>query len=212
MTGPSIFYDQWENGYDVDLANTLDVYNATTNPDGTQIWGDGNTANGAAPGISGDIIDAGTVIQLESSVVTTTRQSVIDFDGGDKIAADKTIAVTRTTWATGSGTLFAGCVEVFDTNNWGTEYRAPVGENIPDTGGTPDQGDAQAFEYTALTIMAGEDGTTVDVDANADGDLNDADDENDYPLDEGDELLCHQCELRRQGHVEQSRPGGHIQR
>ena len=76
---------------------------------------------------------------------------MIDFDGGDKVAATKTIAMTRTSWAGVTGTLFAGCVEVFDTNNWGTDYRAPVGVNMADNV------DYQMFEYTALSIMAGED-------------------------------------------------------
>ncbi len=162
--GTIIYWDQWENDFDVDLAETLDVYHATSNPDGTQIWGDGNTANGTAPGIATDLIDAGTVVQIENDVTSTTRQSVIDFDGGDKFAANKTIAVTRTTWAGTTGTLFAGCVEVFDTNNWGTNYRAPVGANLAD--GT----DYQMFEYTALTVMASEDGTLVYIDKNNDGD------------------------------------------
>jgi hypothetical protein len=44
--GTRIIYDQWENGYDVDLSDTQDTYSAA-NLDGTQIWGDGNAANGA---------------------------------------------------------------------------------------------------------------------------------------------------------------------
>ena len=46
-----IYYDQWENGYDADIANPLNIYSAG-NPGGTQIWGDGNTANGARSGRS----------------------------------------------------------------------------------------------------------------------------------------------------------------
>jgi hypothetical protein len=178
-----IVYDQWENGYDVDLTETLDTYSsigAEPNLDGTQIWGDHNVANGAPPGVStdlGDAIDSGTVINLESEVQTATRQSDIDFDGGDKFAANKTIAVTRTTWAAGSGTLFAGCVEVFDTNNWGTDYRAPIGTNAANS--------YQMFEYTALSIMAGEDNTTVSVDLNNDGDYVDAGERNQITLDQG---------------------------
>jgi uncharacterized repeat protein (TIGR01451 family) len=165
-----IYYDQWEDGYDVDIANTYNIY-TSTNTGGTQIWGDKNVANGAPPGVTvdaNDVVNAGTVIRLENTVVTTTRQTVKDdFDGGDKIAATKTIAVTRTTWAAQTGTLFAGCVEVFDTNNWGTDYRLPVGENIPDAT------DYQMFEYTNLSIMAGQDGASVSVDLNGDGDFGD---------------------------------------
>ena len=181
--GTVIFYDQWENGYDVDLAGTLDVYNASTNPGGTQIWGDATLANGAPPGVTtdgGDVINSGTVVQLESDVTTTTRQAVIDFDGGDKFAASKTIAVTRTSWAGVSGTLFAGCVEVFDTNNWGTDYRCPVGAGAPNS--------YEMFQYTALSIMAGADGTLVDVDMDGDGNVGEAGDYDDHPLDEGESL------------------------
>src|SRR5690606_13073115 len=120
---------------------------------GTQIWGNGNAADGAPPGLPGDIINAGTVILLYNSVVTTTLQSVIDFDGRDKFAATRNVAVTRTGWASGSETLLAGSVEVYDTSMWGISYRAPVGENIAD--GT----DYQMFSYTGLNIMALEDGT-----------------------------------------------------
>src|SRR5258705_5001089 len=44
-----IYYDQWENGYDADIANPSNIYSGG-NPGGTQIWGDGNTANGFPPG------------------------------------------------------------------------------------------------------------------------------------------------------------------
>ena len=71
--------------------------------------------------------------------------------------------MTHTAWADGSDTLLAGSVEVFDTNSWGTDYRAPVGANIPDAT------DHQMFEYTSLAIQAGEGGATVQIDADANG-------------------------------------------
>jgi uncharacterized repeat protein (TIGR01451 family) len=200
--GTVIYYDQWENGYDVDLSNTLDTYNAVNNPDGTQIWGDGNPANGAPPGIPSDIINAGTVILLQNDVVTTTRGSVIQFDGGDKFAATKTIAVTRTTWAATTGTLLAGSVEVFDTNNWGTEYRAPVGTNTDEY--VPAVPDYQMFEYTALSIMAGEGGATIDVDTDADGVLTGPNDLAGYVLAEGQSTYV--TDVHVGAHVTSSRP------
>ncbi|HRL78145.1 MAG TPA: hypothetical protein PK440_18510, partial [Candidatus Accumulibacter phosphatis] len=160
-----IYYDQWENGYDLDIANPTDLY-SLANLGGTQIWGDGNIANGAAPGVTtnaGDVINAGTVLVLNNPVQTGTLQSVIDFDGRDKIAATNTVALTHVGWATGSNTLLAGAVEVFDTNSWGTNYRVPVGQNISDTV------DYQMFEYTGLYIMAGEKGATVQIDKDANG-------------------------------------------
>jgi hypothetical protein len=60
-----IYYDQWENGYDPDIANRINIYSAS-NPGGTQIWGDGNQANGYPPGDTSDTINAGTVINLSN--------------------------------------------------------------------------------------------------------------------------------------------------
>lgn len=177
-SGTIIYYDQWENGYDADIANPTNLYSAG-NPGGTQIWGDGDPSNGAPPGIPSDIISAGTVIILNNELNSGTLQAVIDFDGRDKIGASKPIAVTRTGWASGSDTLLAGSVEVYEYGQWGTEYRAPVGENIPD------DTDYQMFSYTGLYIMAGPGGATISVDANADGDYTDANDINSLTIAEG---------------------------
>src|SRR5262245_28797372 len=103
--GTIIYYDQWDNGYDADIANPSNLYTGA-NLGGTQIWGDANPANGAPPGIPSDLIDAGTVIVL-SNPITTTSLSDIDFDGRDKIAATKAVALTRTGFATGPNTLLA---------------------------------------------------------------------------------------------------------
>ena len=159
--GTIVYYDQWENGYDADIANPANLYSGG-NPGGTQIWGDGDASNGAPPLLPGDLINAGTVIVLNNTL-NTANLLAIDFDGRDKIAATKTVAVSRTGWASGSDTLLAGSVEVFDTSNWGTDYRVPVGVDIPDAT------DAQMFEYTGLVIQAGEGGATIQVDADANG-------------------------------------------
>jgi uncharacterized repeat protein (TIGR01451 family) len=159
--GTRIYFDQWENGYDADIANPANLYSGG-NPGGTQIWGDGDASNGAPPGLPGDVLDAGTVIVLNDTF-DTGDMLALDFDGRDKLAATKTVAVTRTGWASGSSTLLAGSVEVFDSSNWGTDYRAPIGADIPDAS------DAQMFEYSSLFIMAGEGGATVQVDKDADG-------------------------------------------
>ncbi len=169
--GTIIYYDHWEYGYDDDIANPDDLYSYPGNVDGTQIWGNGEADDGCPPNFSGviltctdanDVINAGAVIVLRNNV-STTSPLTIDFDGRDKIATTKNIAVTRTGWANGSGTLLAGSVEVFDTSLWGTSYRVPVGENIPDTT------DYQMFSYTGLAIMAGPAGATVQIDADNDG-------------------------------------------
>ncbi|MCP5249776.1 MAG: hypothetical protein H6942_14785 [Candidatus Accumulibacter sp.] len=162
--GTIIYYDQGENGYVGDIANPTpsEIYDATTNPGGVQIWGNNDPTDGIAPGSVVDLITAGQVIVLQSSVPVPTDGGIY-FGGGDKIGATKTIAVTRTGWSTGPNTLLAGSVEVFDTGDWGTDYRVPVGVNIPDSD------DAQKFEYTALFIMAQAGGATFSLDKNANG-------------------------------------------
>ena len=124
VDGTFIYYDQWENGYDRDIANPNNLY-SSANLGGTQIWGDGDPSNGFPPGYPSDVLKAGDVIILNNAVKSTTRQSVIDWDGGDKIGATKPIAVTRAVWATGSNTLLAGANEVYDTAFFGTEFQSP---------------------------------------------------------------------------------------
>jgi uncharacterized repeat protein (TIGR01451 family) len=162
VSGTVLYYDQWENGFDADIANPANLYSAS-NPGGTQVWGDGNPANGFPPGFPNDVIPAGSVILLNNTVQTATRQSVIDFDGGDKIAASKPIAVTRAAWATGSGTLLATANEVYDTVFFGSEFRSPVGEDIAP--GVDDD----MFSYTGFFVMAGPKGATVQIDKDANG-------------------------------------------
>ena len=42
--GTVIYYDQWEDGYEVDLSSPTQAT--------TQVWGDGNDANGICPGFT----------------------------------------------------------------------------------------------------------------------------------------------------------------
>jgi uncharacterized repeat protein (TIGR01451 family) len=170
-----VYYDQWEDGYEADIANPTNLLPGGT----TEIWGDGSAANGCPPNINStaivcsdavDVLNAGDVILLSNPVTSTTTASVIDFDGKDKFAASKTVAATRAAWATGPNTLLAGALEILDTNLWGTTYIAPVGEDTP--------GDNDMFQYTGLVIMATEDGTTVSIAGGAP-----------QPLNEGQSLL-----------------------
>jgi len=147
-----IYYDHWEDGFEIDVTRPKQAT--------TQIWGDGNPSNGAPPGIPADLIMADTVILLDNPVDTNTRQSVIDFDGGDRVSASNMIAMTRAAWATGSSTLLAGAVEAYDTNSWGTTYEIPVGENVDYN---------QLFEYSSISVMAAQDNTTLFVDFDGNG-------------------------------------------
>ena len=151
-----IYYDQMENGFEAVINVPTSIYNPIGNPSGTQIWGDGDPSNGFPPGFPDDLIPAGSAITLANPILN--GQPTVNaplFNAGDKIAATKGIAVTWAGWSTGPNTLLAGANEVYDTLNWGTEFRVPVGVNIPD--GT----DFQMFEYTGAAIMAGRGGATV---------------------------------------------------
>ena len=146
--GTVIYYDHWEDGYEVDVT-------APTQST-TEIWGDGNLANGAAPGDADDLFAGGDVVKLVNDVPIPRDPSDIFFDGGDRIQASFPIAVTTGSFAENPGSFLAGAVEVLDTGSWANSYTMPIGE---DTGSATD-----AFEYTAVHVMAGTDNTTVTVD------------------------------------------------
>lgn len=152
VAGTIVYYDHWEDGYEVNLSEPVQAT--------TEIWGDGDLGNGAAPGVPGDVFTANTVVVLRSNVFLASRQTVIDYDGGDRIGATRSVALTRAVWGTGSGTRLAGALEIYPVTRWGTSFRAPVGTNTV----SPD-----LFEYTAFAVMAAEDGTEVAIDLDGDG-------------------------------------------
>src|SRR5690606_26038286 len=92
----TIYYDQWANGYEPDLANPLNLYSSggpgwpAANLSGTQIWGNNNACDGIAPGFgtlnSDDLLTNGDVIVLTSSIPIPRNSANIFFDGGDKFA------------------------------------------------------------------------------------------------------------------------------
>lgn len=150
--GTLIYYDHWEDGYEADLSAPLQAT--------TEIWGDGDPSNGSAPGVANDLFSANTVVVLRADVTLATRQTVFDYDGGDRLGTTRTVALTRAVWAAGSGTLHAGALEIYPVSEWGTSYRAPVGIDTL----APD-----LFEYTSLAIMASAGGTQITVDLDGDG-------------------------------------------
>ncbi len=157
--GTLLYYDQWENGYEPDLATPSNLYSAG-NLGGTQIWGDGDSSNGAPPGVASDILNAGTVIVLENDVSIPRNPSTIRFDGRDKIGSTKVVAITKSAWATSPGTVLADAVEVVDTTRWGTAYKIPLGQDLSSS---------FMFEYTSLLVMASADGTVVQIDKDGNG-------------------------------------------
>jgi large repetitive protein len=157
-----IYYDHWEDGYEKDITNPVQPT--------TLVFGDGNPANGYPPGNAADLIPAGTVFSLRNYVTSTSLQAVLDYDARDKVASYKPISLTKTSFPASTNTLMAGCVEVFEQGLWGTEYRVPVGVDMPTTTATSTLTyDADMFGYTALSIMAGAKGATVQIDADNNG-------------------------------------------
>jgi hypothetical protein len=146
-SGTIIYYDHWEDGYEVNLSfpTALPI---------TQIWGDNDPSNGIPPGFSVDYLSAADIIILSNTVDVNDMvgTSPYLYNGGDIIGSRGNIAVTRLAWATGSGTLFAGALEVHPQETWGTNYTFPVGEDTDVN---------LMFSYTGAVVMAKEDGTVV---------------------------------------------------
>ena len=160
--GTVIYYDHWEDGYESDIT-------APRQPT-TLVFGDGNPTNGYPPGNAGDLIPAGTVFNLRNFVNTTTLQQVVDYDARDKIASFKPISVTKTVFPSVANTLMAGCLEMLERGIWGTEYRSPVGVDMP-TGAAAGNltFDENLFSYASLVISAGPGGASVQIDKDNDG-------------------------------------------
>jgi len=145
-----IWYDHWEDGFEVDV----------TNPEKstTQIWGDGDASNGCAPNVSDctdakDVLKAGDAIVMENDVQLPRKQFDKRYDGGDRIQSSFPIAVTRGAYPDTPGSLMAGAVEVLDTGHWGYAFQAPVGAYTWSY--------TSAFELVQLYIMAAEVDTKV---------------------------------------------------
>ena len=163
-SGSVIYYDHWEDGLEPNITVPSQV--------STQVWGDGILANGLPPGFTNDVLTAGDVVALRNLVPVEPRDlAVLLFDGGDKIVVvGGSIAVTLVAWpetVLGAGNvpqpgiLFAGAWELYPTSRWGTQYVIPVGQNVTRGSGS--------FRIVGINIQAVDDGTLVDVDADADG-------------------------------------------
>ncbi len=171
-SGTLVYYDHWEDGFANDIANPTagEIYANPGNLDGVQIWGNGLAADGCAPRIgattitctnANDVLNSGNVIILEdNSVVVPNTAGTIDWDGKDKIGATNAVAVSRSLWASGSNSLFAWANAMYPTTEWGYEYTAPVGCNTNAN---------DMFSYTAFSITAAYDGTTIQVDPEGNG-------------------------------------------
>ncbi|MBP7008791.1 MAG: hypothetical protein KBC66_03150 [Kiritimatiellae bacterium] len=149
VPGTVVVYDQWEDGYEGNI-------NSPTNAN-TQIWGDGNDVNGICPGFSSDpaSIPAGTVLSLRNNVGIPRVSARIYYDGGDRISASRPITVTRAGWSVNRGPVMGSSAEVHSTLNHGTNFIAPLGEDVSANG---------MFTYSGMMIMADQDNTQVVID------------------------------------------------
>jgi uncharacterized repeat protein (TIGR01451 family) len=152
-TNTLIVFDHFEDGYEANMALPTQAT--------TRIWGDNNPTNGIPPGFATDLISAGKIITLQSVVTVPHNPATIIYDGQDRFTSTKAVAVTFSAWPISPGAVLAEAVEVYDTTSWGTNFIAPVGTNVAAS--------SSFFQYTAFSIMAGDDSTVVRVDRNADG-------------------------------------------
>ncbi|HMP00552.1 MAG TPA: hypothetical protein PKE26_15760, partial [Kiritimatiellia bacterium] len=154
-----IYLDHWEDGYERDVTNPTQAT--------TRVWGDGNAANGCPPGVvpctdANDILQRGQFIAAITNIPSNPRNPAnIFIDGRDKISVTRPIALTRSAFDTGPGGLMADATDVFDTKDWGTRYRFPVGTNLL-TG-------FSSFEVVVASVMALTNNTTVVFDYNNNG-------------------------------------------
>ncbi len=152
--GTVVHYDEWEDGYEIDL-------NKPTQST-TKIWGDGNNANGVPPGYANDPVSftPGSVIILRNLVPLPRNPANFLYDGRDRFGGTKALVVSRASWATTPGTVLAGANEVLATMDYGTNYIAPVGDDVSA---------ASMFEWVGLAVMARDDATSVSIDADGPG-------------------------------------------
>jgi uncharacterized repeat protein (TIGR01451 family) len=159
-----IWYDHWEDGFDVDSSNTT-VASKTT-----EVWGDGNWTNGCRPKLvpcndATDVLNAGTSFVVQNTVTIPRDRTILRWDGGDKVLTNFPIAITRGGYPKQPGSLLAGAVEVLDTSLWGTSFICPVGgvpHNLTAAGAAVRLTNIQlSFTFTSFLFMAKEQNTTV---------------------------------------------------
>ena len=137
--GNVVYYDHFEDGYEADPLSPVQASTIVLSMDAGDVW----TQTSNVPVDVGGARGAGNY-----------------FDGRDKIVAIAPIAVTQTGYASTSGTLLAGGVQVLDVDKSGTRFDIPAGEDADYN---------SVFEYTGLVIVGTAAGTTVSADLDADG-------------------------------------------
>ena len=147
-----VYYDHWEDGYEADIYNPVQT--------STQVWGDGNDANGIAPGYSSDPngIKQGVVFALRNTVTLPRNPSVVLYDGRDYVYSEKSLRLARATWPTRyPGPMLAGSTVILPLDFYGTYYVCPIGQDVSAN---------DMFQYVGLFVQAAQDGTSVTIDTN----------------------------------------------
>ncbi len=151
-----IYYDHWEDGYEDDISSPTQAT--------TQVWGDGNSTNGIPPNFTNDVINAGTIINLEDTIDVLRNQVIFEYDGRDKIGASQPISLGRAQYPISPGEVIAEAGTALDINLHGTNYIMAVGWGM---GAGPYTN--EVFEYSAMYIIADYDYSYVEVDKDSDG-------------------------------------------
>lgn len=167
-----IYYDHWEDGYEADLLNPIQST--------TEIFGDGNLANG---GQGSDVLLAGDAINLVSDqnltgptaihgyvpVDPSRNPAYLRYDGGDHVfSSGGPVDLTHAMWPLDNSWI-GDAWEVYSRQAYADaySYRLPIGEDLYAFGGG-DTGRYGDFRNVILELGAFQDNTTVEIDNGAD--------------------------------------------
>lgn len=197
-SGAVITYDQWEDGYEADIANPVQST--------TLVFGDSNTANGNAAAVAscgatcaGDTLPAGAVLLFQNQIPTPRVVANQLFDGRDKVASTRGFSLVAGGFPLTNGSVISGVVSSFDTTKYGLDYVVPVGENTFAALGPP-AGTSNSMATASLIISAAEDGTVVNIDKDANGSF-----EQTVTLNQGEVVMADKGVLQG-AHVTATRP------
>jgi uncharacterized repeat protein (TIGR01451 family) len=130
-----VYYDHWEDGYDVDPVNP---------------------AVGSTTELV--VLDAGVTKTFNDLVATPRTTTNVQYDGRDRITVmGDPAAVIRAVYPEVPGEVLAGAWEVPEVSAWGQSYHAVIGEDLQ-INAPPAPND---FDYVALQVMAAEPDTDV---------------------------------------------------
>jgi len=104
----TLYYDHWENGYDFDPDNPSSA---------DEIW----------------LLNAGQHETFTGTAIFANPRNSAEvyYDGGDRIyTIGGPVTLTRTSWSTAMGTLYALAWEVYPNKLLNEDYVIPIGENL----------------------------------------------------------------------------------